>query len=171
MSMIFKLRMLSNEDENFLRDYEVPYDIRLDALHFFITDDLAYDKESMSSFFLSNRNWEKVKEYTLIDMGVEDGEYAPKPMATTVIGQLLHNNNDRLLYVFDPFMDRAMYIELIGADKENSDFTYPRLVLANGEPPHQFDPELSVENKSIFEEVMEDFDEFDGDDVFEDDFY
>ncbi|MCD7963722.1 MAG: hypothetical protein LUF90_09330 [Rikenellaceae bacterium] len=172
MSMIFKLRMLSNEDENFLRDYEVPYDIKLDDLHYFMAEDLGCNKESLASFFLSNKNWEKIQEFTLIDMGIEDEtEDGPAPMSSRVIGQLLHKNNDRLLYLFDPFMDRAMYIELIGAEKLNEQFDYPRTLLANGSPPDQFNPDLSPDNKSIFEEVMDDFYDFEGDELYDEDLY
>ena len=29
MSMVFRFRMLSDENDNFVRDYEVPYDLSL----------------------------------------------------------------------------------------------------------------------------------------------
>ena len=40
MSVILKLRMLSDEDDCFLRDYEVPYELTLEELHDFICNDL-----------------------------------------------------------------------------------------------------------------------------------
>ena len=47
MSMVFKFRMLSDENDHFVRDYEVPYDMTLLGFHEFITRSLGYE-EGMS---------------------------------------------------------------------------------------------------------------------------
>ena len=47
MSVILKLRMLSDEDDCFLRDYEVPYELTLEELHDFICNDLQYENTRM----------------------------------------------------------------------------------------------------------------------------
>lgn len=174
MAMIFKLRMLSHEDENFIRDYELSYTMSLMDFHYFICDDLGYDKNNMSSFFTSNESWEKLQEFTLMDMGLENSEDAPIPMEEVALGQLFRKNNDRLIYTFDPFEDRAMFLELAGAEKSKDEFSYPRVAFENGEAPNQFDADASPVNKSIFEEVMDDFGDFGdpgGGDEFMDDFY
>lgn len=170
MSMIFKLRMLCDEDDNFVRDYEVPYTFSLLDFHNFICEDLDYDSENMSSFFLSDKRWEKLQEFTLMDMGDDSMENSPIPMEKATLGQLLHNINDRLIYVFDSFEDRSMFLELTGAEKENKDFDYPRILFSHGDAPDQFDASASTSNKSIFEEAMDDYSDFDGDDTFEDEY-
>jgi len=43
------------------------------------------------------------------------------------------------------------------------------LLLANGEAPDQFDPSASPVNRSIFDEIMSDFDDFDGNESYADD--
>ena len=58
--MIFKFRMLSDENDNFLREYEVPYDMTLLELHRFICRDLKYDPDNMVSFFLSDLRLEGI---------------------------------------------------------------------------------------------------------------
>ena len=45
--MVFKFRMLSDENDHFVRDYEVPYDMTLLGFHEFITRSLGYE-EGMS---------------------------------------------------------------------------------------------------------------------------
>ena len=55
MPVILKLRMLSDEDDCFLRDYEVPYELTLEELHDFICEDLQYEKIPESSFFEADR--------------------------------------------------------------------------------------------------------------------
>ena len=79
MSMIFTWRMLSDEDDNFVRDYEVPYDMNLLDFHKFICEDLGYEDSTVSSFFLSDQMWERHTEFTLIDMGQDpDAEHDPE---------------------------------------------------------------------------------------------
>lgn len=171
MSMILQFRMLSDEDDNFLRDYEVPYDMSLLDFHRFICDDLGYDPENMTSFFAADERWEKGREFTLMDMGFSesDGEDLPLEMGKVSLSQVIRRNNDRLIYQFDILGDRALYLELTGAEKENEKRELPRLVLANGEAPDQFDPQASPVNRSIFDEVMSDFNDFEGDDNYRDD--
>lgn len=168
MSLILKLRMISDECDNFIRDYEMPDNSTLLDFHNFICDDLAYDATNMSSFFVSNGHWEKVREYTLVDMGVEESEASPRAMENYTLGQILKHKGDRLIYVFDAFEDRAMFLELMGAEKMKDGLEYPRTAFANGEAPDQFDANLPVSNKSIFEEAMDDYAEFDGDDEYDD---
>lgn len=69
MSVILKLRMLSDEDDCFLRDYEVPYESTLEELHDFICNDLQYEKIPESSFFEADREWNRRREYTHADAG------------------------------------------------------------------------------------------------------
>ena len=42
MSMVFRFRMLSDENDHFVRDYEVMYDTTLLEFHNFILDSLEY---------------------------------------------------------------------------------------------------------------------------------
>lgn len=171
MEMVFKIRMIGDEDDNFLRDYEVLYSMTLFDFHNFICDDLGYDAGNMTSFFLSNKRWEKLREFTLIDMGENpDDENAPIAMENVTLGQIFHNNNDRLIYTFDIFEDRALFLELMATEKCKDVTDYPIVRLANGEAPDQFDASLSPSNKSIFDEAMDDYSDFDGDDQYDDEY-
>ena len=111
--MIFRFRMLSDENDNFVRDYEVPYDMTLLDFHRFLLESLEYE-ECMTSFFTADERWEKLGEFTLMDMG-EDSPGAPRPMESVTLGQIIHNLRDRLIYLFDMFGDRAYFLELTGA--------------------------------------------------------
>ena len=136
--MIFRFRMLSDENDNFVRDYEVPYDMTLLDFHRFLLESLEYE-ECMTSFFTADERWEKLGEFTLMDMG-EDSPGAPRPMESVTLGQIIHNLRDRLIYLFDMFGDR-----------------YRAGVVQSGEG-------------SIFDEVMDDFRDFEGDDNYDDEY-
>lgn len=166
--MVFRFRMLSDENDNFVRDYEVLYDMTLLDFHHFILRSLEYE-ECMASFFTADERWEKLREFTLMDM--DDGtEGAPVAMERITLGQIIHNNRDRLIYLFDMFGDRAYFLELTGADESQDGASYPREIYAQADAPDQYDPSKVVAGGegSIFNEVMGEFNDFEGDDSYDD---
>lgn len=165
--MVFKFRMLSDENDHFVRDYEVPYDMTLLGFHEFITRSLHYE-EGMSSFFTADKQWNRLREFTLMDME-ENTENAPLPMADVTLGQLIHNNRDRLIYQFDVLGERAYYLELTEAKEAEKGMEYPRVAFEHAPAPDQFDPDASESEGSIFDEMMGDFNSFEGDDNYGDD--
>ena len=172
MSMVFRFRMLSDENDNFLRDYEVMYDTTLLDFHNFLIQALEYEP-CMASFFLANEMWEKRREFTLMDMGDDEGNEV-ESMDNVTLGQIIHNRKDRLIYLFDMFGDRAYYLELTGAYETEPDASYPREIYAQAEVPDQYDPSKTKEDDegtgSIFDDVMAEFNDFEGDDAYDDEY-
>lgn len=118
--MLLQFRMLSDEDDNFLRDYLLPPEMTLADLHAFISDDLKYEKENMTSFFTSDREWNRLSEYTYLDLGLgEDegveGTSVPGAMSDMTLADVIRQNHNRLIYQFDAVGDRAFYLELVDA--------------------------------------------------------
>lgn len=170
MSMVFRFRMLSDENDNFVRDYEVLYDMTLFDFHKFLLETLEYE-DCMTSFFTADDRWEKLAEFTSMDMGDEEG--APRDMAKVRLGQIIHNNRDRLIYLFDMFGDRAYYLELTGTYQTEEGATYPREIYAQAEVPDQYDPSKNnadEEEGSIYEDMMSEFNDFQGDDNYDDEY-
>lgn len=167
--MVFRFRMLSDENDNFVRDYEVMYDTSLLEFHHFMLRSLEYE-DCMASFFTADDRWEKLREFTLVNMGNEGEEEAPQLMEQVTLGQIIHNNRDRLIYLFDLFGDRAYFLELTGSYEAETGAGYPREIFAQAEVPDQYDPSKTVaeEDGSIFDEVMGDFNDFEGDDNYDD---
>lgn len=166
--MIFRLRMLSDENDRFVRDYEVHYNMTLLAFHEFLLEALEYEP-CMASFFTADDRWEKLREFTLMDMG--DGE--TEPMERVMLGQLLRHRHDRLIYLFDLFGDRAYYLELLGAYVADPAASYPREIYAMAEVPDQYDPSKTVaddDEGSIFDDALGEFGEFEGDDSYDDEY-
>ena len=136
--MIFRFRMLSDENDRFVRDYEVPYDMTLLDFHRFLPESLEYE-ECMTLFFTADERWEKQREFTLMDMGDGSAE-GPEPMERVTLGQIIHNRRDRLIYLFDLFGDRAYYLELTGTFTADPEARDPREIFAEAEVPDQYDP-------------------------------
>ncbi len=161
--MVFKFRMLSDENDHFVRDLEVPYDMTLRDFHEFIVRSLGYDA-CMASFFTADGRWERLQEYTLLDMCGSESV----PMESVTLGQLLHRNRERLIYLFDQLNDRAFYLELTEAKRPEAVMEYPRVAFEHAPAPDQYDPEANEDEGSIFEQMMDDFGGFDGDDSYDD---
>lgn len=166
--MIYRFRMLSDENDHFVRDFEMAADSTLLDMHEFIISMLNYDP-CMASFFKADDRWERQQEYTYMDMG-DGGNGMPKPMATAHLCDVLNFMHDRLIYVFDPFTQRAYYLEVIEAKEEAEGMSYPRVQFEHSPAPDQYDPEANEESGSIFEEMMGEYSDFDGDDSYDDEY-
>lgn len=127
-------------------DVEVSFDMNLRDLSDFLQEKLGYDRSVISSFFISDAEWEKLQEYTQEDMGIahDDLEYAlcdecdaPKAMAEAKVSDVVKEKFDRLIYVFDPIGERQLYVELLRALKPEDGVQYPRVVEFKGEAPKQ----------------------------------
>ena len=158
--MVFRFRMLSDENDNFVRDFEVMADSTLLELHDFIISMLGYDP-CMASFYTADSRWERIKEYTYMDMGEEMGAMgvcSPEPMATSRLEDVLTHLHDRLIYMFDPFTEPQQGMK------------YPRVQFEHSPAPDQYDPEANEQSGSIFEEMMGEYSDFEGDDGYDDEY-
>lgn len=170
--MIYRFRMLTDENDNFVRDFEIESNATLLDLHEFILQMLGYDP-CMASFFTADDRWEREQEYTFMDMGEGMGDAGlglPKPMNTARLEDVLTYLYARLIYLFDPFNERAYFMELIEAKEPQKGMTYPRLQFEHSPAPDQYDPEANEQSGSIFEEMMGEFGDFDGDDNYDDEY-
>ncbi len=170
--MIFKFRMLSDEAEDFVRDYEVPYDMNLADFHTYLRESVGYSPAEMASIFTSDAEWEKLREFTSEDMGLDgegSGSDVPMPMERVSLGQIMHEKFGRLIYVFDIFNERQFFIELIETKFAEDGVEYPRIVTEEGEPPLQCRAaEREPDGRSMFDEAMDEFGDFQGDDNYDD---
>lgn len=132
MSMVYKFVVLSDEDESFVREFEFLDTHTLFDFHHLIQDELEFDKSQMASFFLATDNWEKEEEFTLFDMGT-----GSSTMETAVLEEIIFKKNQKLLYVFDFFNERALFVEYTGEIKELQGREYPLCTNSKGLPPKQ----------------------------------
>lgn len=109
--MVYKFTMLSDEVDNFLRVITIDSEASFFDLHSAILDSVNYEKNQMTSFFLCSDNWEKEQEVTLVEME-SSSEYDNLVMDETKLEELLSDENQKLLYVFDMMSDRVFFIEL-----------------------------------------------------------
>ncbi|MDR0510785.1 MAG: hypothetical protein LBH06_06805 [Rikenellaceae bacterium] len=151
-------RVLSDEDDYFIREYEVPCSMTLLDFHRFICSDMCFGEDVMVSFHASDRNWTPLTEYTLMDMG--EGSAS---MEGVQLSDVANDVRQRLIYVFDMLEERALYMEVVALDGTEAP---ARVLRSEGEAPS---PDGATRGAgSIFDEAMEDFGSFDGDESYDD---
>lgn len=168
--MVYKFRLLSDEVDDFRRDIEIDSDATFIELHKAILESVGYPDDQMTSFFICNEKWIKEIEITREDMGSmsEEENYI---MDETVIGDLIEEEKQKLMYVFDPLADRVFYMELSKIEF-GKDIDTPVCTRSVGEAPAQtlnFE-ELMSKNPVVAtsDEFSEDFygsDEYNDDDL------
>ena len=159
--------MLSDENDNFVRDFEVSHEMNLLELHNFIIFSIEYD-DCMASFYTADEQWQPLQEFSLMDLGDEQFEGAPVAMEKVTLAELVVSECNRLIYQFDMIADRAFYLEVVSATQPNPELEYPRVSFENARVPDQYDPDaVPADDGSIFDEMM---DEFDGDDSYDDEY-
>ena len=130
--MVYRFVVLTDEDESFVREFEFLDSHTLLDFHNMLQDELEFDKSQMASFYLATDNWEKEEEFTLFDMGT-----GSSTMESAVLEDIIFRKNQKLLYVFDFFNDRALFVEYTGEAKEIEDREYPVCTNSKGVPPKQ----------------------------------
>jgi hypothetical protein len=170
--MVLKFRLISNEQDDFIRDIEIRDDQTFFDLHEAIQDNLHFDKSLIASFFICNQQWEKEQEITLFELSEEEAAKV-LVMDNTSIGQYMQDAHDKMLYVFDIFNERLFFIELVEILKQDTSKAYPCCSFEKGQPPRQLFMDAIFNSKSQEEDLpladaSLDDEMFDQEDIFDD---
>lgn len=130
--MVYRFVVLTDEDEMFVREFEFLESHTLLDFHNTIQEELEFDKSQIASFYMATETWEKEEEFTLFDMGA-----GSSTMENAVLEEVIFRKNQKLLYVFDFFNDRALFVEYVGEAKEDENMEYPVCINSKGLPPKQ----------------------------------
>jgi hypothetical protein len=109
--MVYRFILLSDEVDNFRREITVDSEATFFDLHQAILDSVGYAKDQMTSFFICDDDWSKKTEVTLVEMdsSSEEDNYV---MEETRLSDLLEDEKQKLLYVFEYLTDRCFFMEL-----------------------------------------------------------
>ena len=130
--MVYKFVVLSDENESFIREFELLNTHTLLDFHNALQDELEFDKSQMASFFTTTDNWEKEEEFTLLNMGT-----GSPTMESAILEDVIFRKNQKLLYIFDFFNERSLFVEYTGETKESTGKDLPACTNAKGIPPKQ----------------------------------
>lgn len=109
--MIYKFLLISDEVDHFSREISIDSEATFLDLNNAILDSVNFTKDQITSFFICDDDWEKKTEITLIEMetGYEDDSWV---MEDTRLSELLEDERQRLIFVFDNMAERVFFMEL-----------------------------------------------------------
>lgn len=157
--MIGRFRILFDGDEDVLRDVEITINDNLETFHNLIVNAFGLDQGEMSSFYISNGEWEQGLEISLFDMN--DSDEPTLNMSETTLENLIEDEQLRLIFVYDFMNLWTFLIELVEVSEPVSGVAYPHVIFSHGQLPEQA-PEKSFETEGesldFFDDAVDDSD-------------
>ena len=109
-TMIYRFTIISDEVDDFVREIQIDPEATFFDLHEAILKAANYTNDQMTSFFICDDDWEKEKEITLEEMD-NNPEMDSWIMKETRLNELIEDEKQKLLYVFDYMTERCFFIE------------------------------------------------------------
>lgn len=157
--MIYRFTIISNEVEDFVREIKINADDTFYHLHKIILSSCGYQDDQLTSFFICNEEWEQEQEILLEDMGTSRSDEDVYLMKETRLSDLIEEEKQRVVYIFDPLTERMFFMELTAISFGES-LEQPICSRQYGEAPLQtvgFDDTLGKEQTKNIEDMNEDF--------------
>lgn len=133
--MIYRFTIISDEVDEFVREIQIDPEATFFDFHQAILSSVDYKGDQMTSFFLCDDDWEKEQEITLEEMDVNP-ETDSWVMKDTSLSELIEDEKQKLLYVFDYLTERCFFIEL-SEMITGKDIKTPTCTRKEGTPPPQ----------------------------------
>lgn len=139
--MLFRIKLISDEVENFLREYLIEDDATFLDLNRVILASCGYPDDQITSFYLCDEEWERKKQVTREDMSLDRGSSYEEDifvMETTRLNELIEEEDQKLEYVFDPFAERVFYLDVVEI-VPTQHIDEPQVVRSIGKAPTQIE--------------------------------
>lgn len=169
--MIYRFKLVSDEVSNFSREIEIDSESSFLQLRNAILESVGYSKDELDSFFLCDEDWQREEEVTLEDMG-SSSDQDIWIMESTPISELVEEEGQKLVFVFDYLTERSFFMEL-RETIPGRDLTEPICTFKRGNPPAQkidmkeFDAKIEQNAAKMKETDLDE--EFFGDSSFNED--
>jgi len=163
--MVYHFVVLSDEVDDFRRELDIDAEATFQELNDLLIKTCAYKKDLMTSFFVCDDDWEKVKEITAVDMNDDPNKEGAPLMEHTHLSDIITDeeahNKAKLLFEFDIMCERYLYMQLKEV-KDHAHILKPVITLEKGKAPKQ---------EGDIDSMFKDFDTEDmyGEDSFNDD--
>lgn len=140
--------ILINDNESFERFFEV------------VLDSFGLPNNQMASFFLSDQDWNKGDEISLMDMGFDE-ENPPLIMSESTLLHHINSPRQRFILVYDFLNMWIFLVELQEILDDNVD--EPKVIVGVGDVPDELktQSEEYIQDINFTTEKLDDFDDFD----------
>jgi len=135
--MLFKLRINSDIVEKFVLHIDADANNTFYQLHESIQEECNYDPSQLATFFVADEEWDKSLEIKMFETDSTHPLSADGlVMKKTRLGELLKEVEDKLIYVFDIYNQKSLYIELSEIEMGKT-INAPVITLSKGIAPVQ----------------------------------
>jgi len=174
---VYKFRLESEDQEEFIREIEVRSDQTFKDLHEFLIKTIKLDGKELASFHITNDNWEKLIEITLIDMSGEADEELKTDdqvqtifiMSETILDRFFDEIGQRMVYEYDFLQMQTFHLELLGIINPDKKAKYPKVSLRKGKYDKQQKIKIEKDSEKLKAELLKEFDSMLKDDQDDDD--
>ena len=158
---IFHFRILLDQSEEVFRDIEIKSTDTFEEFHSAIVEAFDFSGDEIASFYISNEDWDKGEEITQMDMSGM-GDEGIKTMKETALEEMLFEEEQKLLYLYDFMRMWIFFVELVSISDPKADKSYPKVILSVGDTPDEQSKELVDSFQIDFDEDFEDPSEDEG---------
>ncbi len=131
---LYKFRITFEDYDDVFRDIEIKSSQNFEDLHKAIQTAIGFDSTHPASFYMSNDNWIKGEEITLI----ENTKGIPL-MHQSKLSNFILDPHQKIYYIFDINVMWTFFIELVKIQvNEEENVTYPRCIKSSGVAPKQY---------------------------------
>ena len=153
--MIYRFTIISDEVDDFVREIQIDPEATFFDFHEAILKAAGYTNDQMTSFFICDDDWSKNTEITLVEMDTTS-EVDNYIMEDTRLEELLEDEHQKLLFVFDYMTERAFFMELREIIP-GKDLDKPVCSKSIGKAPVQIMSFDEIDTKASNTDIGEDF--------------
>ena len=131
----FRVLLDSDKNEEVFRDIIIANDANFETFYHAVMEAFGFKGDQMASFYVSNDQWDKGHEISLMDMSYDDDSVDElcNVMQKAIIKDFVSESDQKFILVYDFMKMWIFLIELIG--REPMEESVPKIVLNVGTPP------------------------------------
>jgi hypothetical protein len=169
----FRVLLDSNDKNEIFRDILIDDEATFETFYKAIINSFNFTGDQMASFYVSNEEWDKGHEISLMDMSYGDDsvDSLPSVMKDAKIKTFIEEPDQKFILVYDFLRMWIFLAELVGYDEKVP--ATPEVVLAIGIAPPEDSKDMNLNDEEDLdfddEEEEDDFGLNDFDDDYSDD--
>ncbi|MCC6702901.1 MAG: hypothetical protein IT221_15320 [Fluviicola sp.] len=157
----FRVLLDSEKNQEIFRDIEIDENENFESFYRTILKSFNFEGQEMGSFFMSNDEWDKGHEISLMDMRYSDeDEGLPSVMSEAKLADFMEVEDQKIILVYDFLRMWIFLIELL--ERTSNELDAPKMLLAVGVAPPE-DSKMIQEDAFMGEGEDDELNEFDED--------
>ena len=166
----FRVLLDSKDQEKVFRDILISDSDNFETFYKSIISAFRFQGDQMASFYISNDDWDKGHEISLMDLSYDDDsiDAIPSVMKNAILKDFIEEPDQKIILVYDFLRMWIFLAELVGYEQETP--SEPTVLMAMGMAPPEDSRITELEDDSVIEEMYGDEDEDDEDDLGFDDY-